>query len=151
LQDRTLKQKRFVMQCSKISTTPCFCLLAALAIMTVGCGSMNSMSNRVLQSMVITPANADAQTSPNGQVQFSAMGTFSKAPSPAPVPCAVPFTGTWFSSDTNIATITQAGLAECVSVAAGTVTISATASTNSGTGTMSASTSVSATAKLTCP
>jgi hypothetical protein len=126
------------------------CFLAVLTIATVGCSSMNSTSNRVLQSMTLSPANADAQSS-QGQVQFTAMGTFSKTPSPAPVPFVVPYTGTWATSDTNIATITQAGLATCVLGATGTVTISATASTNSGQGTQATSTSVSATAKLTCP
>jgi hypothetical protein len=127
-----------------------FCLLAVTSIATIGCGSMNSTSNRVLQSMTLSPPNADAQSS-QGQVQFTATGMFSKAPSPAPVPFVVPYTGTWATSDTNIATITQAGLATCVSGATGAVTINAIASTNSGHGTQGTSTAVSATAKLTCP
>lgn len=126
------------------------CLVAAVSIASIGCSSMNSNPNRVLQSMTLTPANADAQSS-QGQVQFTATGIFSKAPSPAPVPFTVPYTGTWFTSDANIATITQAGLANCVSGATRTVTISAIASTNSGQGTQATSTSVSATAKLICP
>jgi hypothetical protein len=139
------------MQCSKISMTPWSYLLAAFAITTVGCGSMNSMSNRVLQSMVISPATADAQTSPQGQVQFSAMGTFSKAPSPAPVPFVAPYSGSWATSDLNIATIDQTGLAQCAPGAGATVTITAMASTNAGQGTEQTSTAVSGTAKLTCP
>lgn len=127
-----------------------FGLLAVTAIATVGCGSMNSTSNRVLQSMTLAPPSADALSS-QGQVQFTAMGTFSKAPSPAPVPFVVPYTGTWATSDKNTATITQGGLATCVSGAAGTVTITAIASTNSGKGTQATSTAVSASAKLTCP
>lgn len=123
-------------------------VLAVLLVATIGCSSMNSTSNRVLQSMTLTPANADAQSS-QGQVQFTAMGTFSKAPSPAPVPFAVPYTGSWATSDPNIATITQAGLATCVSGATGTVTINAIASTNSGQGTQM-STAVHGSAKLTC-
>lgn len=112
---------------------------------------MNSMPNRVLQSMVITPATADAQSSPSGQVQFSAMGTFSKAPSPAPVPFVAPYSGSWATSDLNVATIDQTGLAMCAAGANGTVTITATASSNSGMGTQNTSTAVSGTAKLTCP
>jgi hypothetical protein len=127
------------------------CLLATFAITTVGCSSMNSMSNRVLQSMVISPATADAQSSPQGQVQFSAMGTFSKAPSPAPVPFVAPYSGSWATSDLNIATIDQTGLAQCAPGAAATVTITAMASTNAGQGTQQTSTAVSGTAKLTCP
>ena len=139
------------MQCSKISATPWILLLASLAITSVGCGSMNSMSNRVLQSMVISPPNADAQASPSGQVQFSAMGTFSKAPSPAPVPFVAPYSGSWATSDLNVATIDQHGLATCAAGAAGTVMITATASSNAGMGTQNMSTAVSGTAKLTCP
>jgi hypothetical protein len=126
-------------------------VMIALLIGAVGCSSMKSSSNRVLQSMTLSHANADAQSSSQGQVQFTATGTFSKAPSPAPVPFAPPYTGTWFSSNLNVATITEPGLATCISGAAGTVNIMATASTNSGTGTKATSTSVSATAKLTCP
>ena len=139
------------MPCHKVQATLPVCLLAAFAITSVGCSSMNSMPNRVLQSMVITPAAADAQTSPQGQVQFSAMGTFSKAPSPAPVPFVAPYSGSWATSDLNIATIDQTGLAQCVSGAAATVTITAVASTNAGHGTQQTSTAVSGTAKLTCP
>jgi hypothetical protein len=112
---------------------------------------MNSMSNRVLQSMVVSPATADARNSPSGQVQFSAMGTFSKAPSPAPVPFVAPYSGSWATSDLNVATIDQHGLAMCVAGASGTVTITAIASSNAGVGTQNTSTAVSGTAKLTCP
>jgi hypothetical protein len=139
------------MQCSKIPTTLSVCLLAAFATTVIGCSSMNSMSNRVLQSMVISPANGDAQNSPSGQVQFSAMGTFSRAPSPAPVPFVAPYSGSWATSDLNIATIDQHGLAMCVAGASGTVTITATASSNAGMGTQNTSIAVSGTAKLTCP
>lgn len=139
------------MQCSIIPTTFSVCLLAAFATTGIGCSSMNSMPNRVLQSMVITPATADAQSSPSGQVQFSAMGTFSKAPSPAPVPFVAPYSGSWATSDLNVATIDQTGLAMCAAGANGTVTITATASSNSGMGTQNTSTAVSGTAKLTCP
>lgn len=139
------------MQYSRVPTTLSICLLAVFAITPISCSSMNSMSNRVLQSMVISPANADAQSSPTGQVQFSAMGTFSKAPSPAPVPFVAPYSGSWATSDLSVATIGQTGLAQCVPGAAGTVTITAIASTNSGQGTQQTSTAVSASAKLTCP
>jgi hypothetical protein len=60
-----------------------FRLLATFAVASVG-GSMNSTQNRVLQSMTVSPASADAQTFPQGQVQFTATGTFSQAPAPSP-------------------------------------------------------------------
>jgi hypothetical protein len=139
------------MQNPKIPTLLSVCLLAAYAITSIGCSSMKSMSNRVLQSMVISPATADAQSSPSGQVQFSAMGKFSQAPSPAPVPFVAPYSGSWATSDLNVATIDQHGLATCVAGASDTVTVSAIASSNAGMGTQNTSTAVTGTAKLTCP
>jgi hypothetical protein len=127
-------------------------VLAMSSIATIGCGSMNSSPNRVLQSMAVTPASADAQTFPQGQVQFTATGTFSKLPSPArvPVPFVSPYSGSWISSDPNIASINQSGLAQCVSGASGTVMVKAVASSNSATG-PAMSTAVTGTASLTCP
>ena len=126
--------------------------MLAVASATVGCGSMGSSSNRVLQSMTVSPAIADAQNFPQGQVQFSAMGTFSKAPSPAlvPVPFVSPYTGSWLSANSNVATISQNGVAQCVAGASGTVTIQAVVSSNSAMGTQM-STGVSASSQLTCP
>jgi hypothetical protein len=128
--------------------------LAALVLQTLGCGSSANMnSNRVLQSMVITPANADAQTFPNGQVQFTATGTFSEAPSPAQITFQDPYTGTWAVMGTgaaSIATISQTGLAQCVPGAAGKVTVMATVSSNSANG-PAMSTAVTASTTLTCP
>jgi hypothetical protein len=127
--------------------------LAALALHTLGCGSSNMNTNRVLQSMVITPANADAQTFPNGQVQFAATGTFNKAPSPAQITFQSPYTGTWSmmnAASASIATISQTGLAQCVPGASGTATVMAQVSANSaGGGQMSVA--VKGTTTLTCP
>jgi len=138
---------------TKFRTLLSLLFVAALALETLGCGSSNMNSNRVLQSMAITPANADAQNFPNGQVQFTATGTFNKAPSPAQVTFQPPYTGTWSlmgASAANIATISQAGLAQCIAGAAGTVTVSAVASSNSATG-PAMSTAVTGSTTLTCP
>src|SRR5438105_11161937 len=107
-------------------------LLAAVAMVAmeyVGCSAMSS--NRVLQSMVITPSNATAQS---GEVQFTATGTFSKPPSPSAVPFVDPYSGSWAISNLHVATISQSGLARCVGGASGTVTVTAIASSNSATG-----------------
>lgn len=129
--------------------------VAVIAVQTIGCGAMSSSlmnSNRVLQSMTITPASADAQASPGGQVQFTATGKFSKSPSPAAVTFVPPYSGSWASSDPNIATVnSSSGLATCVAGASGTVTVTAMASTNAATGTAATSTAVQGMAKLTCP
>ena len=129
--------------------------LAVLAVMgvaqTLGCGSMYSSSNRVLQSVSVTPANADAQNFTMGQVQFTATGTFSQPPSPATVSFQPPYTGNWSSSNLSIATISQSGMAQCVAGAAGKVAIMAEVSSNSATGGGQMSTAVSGKATLTCP
>lgn len=128
------------------------CLLVVLVVIAayaVGCSAMNS--NRVLQSIAVTPSNANAQNSAMGQVQFTATGTFSKPPSPALVPFVDPYSGSWAISDLNIATINQSGLAQCMPGRSGTVTVTAIASSNSATGMGQMSTAVQGTAKLTCP
>lgn len=126
-------------------------LITVIAAQTLGCGSMYSSPNRVLQSVMITPANADAQNFTMGQVQFTAMGTFSKPPSPATIPFQPPYTGTWSSSNLNIATISQSGVAQCMAGGAGQVTISAIVSSNSATAGGQMSTAVTGKATLTCP
>jgi hypothetical protein len=127
--------------------------ITILIFQTLGCGMSGSNSNRVLQSMAVTPATADAQSS-NGQVQFVATGTFSKAPSPSPVTFAVPYSGSW-SADPTMATLVATGNGtatfQCVAGAAGVVTIQATASTNAAMGTGATGTAVSGAASLTCP
>lgn len=120
-------------------TGPILVLAAAL-----GCGT--SDSNRVLQSITVTPRSAVG----NGQqVQFTATGTFSKPPSPAPVPFVAPYSGGCQSSDLAISTIDQNGMAKCNT--AGTTTITAMASANSCTKLGCMSVGVSGTATLTRP
>lgn len=123
-------------------------LIVVLIMMglAVGCGAYSSNPNRVLMSMTISPATADARMFPNGQVQFTATGTFSQPPSPAPVPFGGIYGGGWSSSNTNVAMINQQGMGQCVIGASGTVTITATAMSNSAMGMQ-----VTATAQLTCP
>jgi len=121
-----------------------------LAISSCGGGSMNA--NRMLLSMSISPAAADAQQFPNGQVMFTATGTFSQPPSPAMVTFVAPFSGSWSVSDLRIATIDSNGMAQCVSGQSGTVTVNAIASANAPVGPGAMSVGVRATpATLTCP
>ena len=127
-----------------------------VVLQTIGCGS-SSNSNRVLQVVTVTPSTADGLNSPIGQVPFTANGTFSKSPSPAPVSFVAPYSGGWQSSDPSIATLFATGTGtgtatfQCVAGASGVVTITATASTNAATGTGATSTAASGTAQLTCP
>jgi hypothetical protein len=125
-----------------------------LAMAMTSCGSTIPNAGRVLLSIVVTPATADAQNSPNGQVVFTATGTFSVAPSPAPVTFVAPYTGGFTiapnSSDQVIATIASTGTGtatvQCVTGMSGTVEVGATASANNDT-----STTVSGIAQITCP
>jgi len=124
--------------------------LSLLALVGCGANTMMMNPNRVLQMMTVSPPVADGQNFAMGQVQFTAMGTFSRPPSPAAVTFVAPFSGGWSVSDMNVATINQNGMAQCMSGMKGTVTVMAQASSNSaGMGAMSPA--VSATAQLTCP
>ena len=130
--------------------------LVAVALQALGCGSSSIMSNsnRVLQSMTISPATADAQDFANGRVQFMATGNFNKPPSPQQVTFQPPYTGGWSvmgSGMQPIATIDANGLAQCGPGAVGMVTVQALASANAAMGTGATGVAVRATATLTCP
>jgi hypothetical protein len=90
----------------------------------VGCGS-----SRQLQSVTLSPATADAQNFPNGQVQFTATGTYSSSPSPVQLTsqavtwCVGSTSGLCVGNINPGATLDQNGLAQCVPGFAGTVTI----------------------------
>jgi hypothetical protein len=117
-------------------------LLAGIDLVAGGCGTG---SPRLLQSISVTPASADAHSFPNGQVQFTATGTYSQPPSPSQLTQSG-----WSLSDPTIATISPSGLAQCNPGASGEVTVRASASgTCRGTG-CSASLFLG-TAQLICP
>jgi hypothetical protein len=129
--------------------------LVAVALLALGCGSSGMLnSNRVLESMTISPTIPDAQNFANGQVQFTATGTFSKPPSPQQVTFQPPYSGGWSLLATSgplPATISQTGLAQCMPGATGTAFVVATASANAAMGTGATGVAVQATATLTCP
>lgn len=91
---------------------PTTLLLAGIELVASGCGTR---SPRLLQSISVTPASADAHSFPNGQVQFTAMGAYSQPPSPSPITQSG-----WSLSDPTIATISPSGLAQCNPGASGT-------------------------------
>jgi len=104
--------------------------------------------------MSITPATANAQSYPNGQVQFSATGQFSKAPTSASVQPAL-----WSiylpNGSQGAPTINSDGQAHCGSLA-GTYAVTAQAIAdpsipNTITNLLHAKKSVVGTAQLTCP
>jgi hypothetical protein len=102
-------------------------LALSLTVVATGCGSS---SPRTLQSVVASPASADAQSFTNGKVQFTPTGIFNKVPTrvtPLPV-CSAPNSGgtcitAWSTSDARIATIDQSGVASCLPGQSATVTI----------------------------
>jgi hypothetical protein len=121
---------------------PTTLLLAGIELVASGCANGGP---RLLQSISVTPASADAHSFPNGQVQFTAMGTYSQPPSPS----LITQSG-WSLSDSNIAAISQSGLAQCNPGASGVVTVKAsTSGPCSGTGCTAVL--LSGTAQLSCP
>src|SRR4029077_16359758 len=121
-------------------------LVVSLAVLGMGCGSSGV---RMLESVTATPARADAQNFPNGEVQFTPTGIFNKAPTRVtPLPsCSAPgATGScitaWATSPNTIATIDQNGLAQCGPSQSGTVTIQ---------GAVSGEGPLLGVAKFTCP
>ena len=101
-------------------------LLLALGISSCG-GAVSNL--RILQSITVTPAKADAPSS--GKVQFRAKGNYNLAPMTVdPLPDVVWTVGRSDFSEApvpNIATVDQNGLAKCVPGASGTIPIFANA------------------------
>jgi hypothetical protein len=126
--------------------------LAFIAVVVISCGSSpNPNFGRILLSIAVT---ADPQQSQNGQVVFTATGSFSQAPFSALVPSTPPYSGTFFvdTTATNqvIATIVTSGsgtaTVQCISGMSGTVNVGNIASANNGT-----STTVTGFSQITCP
>jgi hypothetical protein len=103
---------------------PSSAILLAATLFSFGCGG-----SRQLQSVTISLATADARNSPNGQVQFTATGTFSKPPSPQPLAatdvvwCAGASNGLCVGNINPGISVSRNGLAECVPNFSGTATI----------------------------
>jgi len=69
--------------------------------------------------VTISPKAADAKTFPNGRVPFAATGTFSKAPSPAPLTsqdtgwCIGSTSGICDPAEPTYPSVDQNGVAQC--------------------------------------
>jgi hypothetical protein len=128
-----------------------FALIASAACL-ISCSTANPNIGRVLTSINVTPATADAQTYPNGVV-FTATGTFSLPPSPVPVTFTAPYSGEFVVDNPAsgavanvISTGTGTVTVQCVADASGMVAVTASALANNG-----SSQVVSGSAELTCP
>ena len=130
-------------------------ILALLASLLLACASSNPNTFRYLISIAVTPTTADANKYPNGEVEFTATGTFSQPPITSPVTSAAPYSGQFsvvnpITPPVTVANIVSTGTGtvtvQCAPGASGTVPISITANANNGTPTI-----VSGGALLTCP
>ena len=124
--------------------------VALVALVLAGCG------NSKLTSVTVTPATADAQNFPNGQVQFTAMGTFSDSSKPVPLTtvtwCVGSSNGMCNGNIASPAIIESNGLARCSAVLNGTATVLAgTGNSMMGMPDTGEQLRVFGTAKLTCP
>jgi hypothetical protein len=114
-------------------------LLLFFGVAITGCGAklMSAPNARVMQGIQVTPASADAQKFPGGQVQFTATVTFTAAPTtmtspavlwsignPFATPTPMPATSSPISSGTP--SVSANGLAQCNGFV-GIVSIQATA------------------------
>ncbi|MGC2364360.1 MAG: hypothetical protein WA555_05030 [Candidatus Sulfotelmatobacter sp.] len=75
-----------------------------------------------LQSITLTPASADAQAYPNGQVQFIATGHYID-PSRTVTPLSARWGTCYQQASTSEVSVTAAGVAQCKPGAVGTYTI----------------------------
>jgi len=106
-------------------------LLITAAVVVTSCGSSHQ-----LKTVSITPATADAKNFANGQVPFTAAGTFSNSPSPVTLTsqqvtwcygglaaAGTPTAGRCAGNIAQFATVDQNGMAQCVPSFHGTVYI----------------------------
>jgi len=130
-------------------------LLVALGAALLSCGSSNPNIGRILTGITVAPGSADAQQFTNGQVLFTATGTYSLPPFSGPLTFQSPYSGSFIvANPTNppqtIATVVSTGpstvTVQCASGISGTVPIVASASANNGTSTV-----ISGSGTLICP
>jgi hypothetical protein len=92
-----------------------------ILVATMGCG------NSHLTSVDFSPSVADAQNFPNGQVQFSATGTYSGSSKVVPVTnvtwCIGTTNGDCNGNIASVASVSSSGLAQCLPGASGTATV----------------------------
>jgi len=126
-------------------------LFAALA---TSCGGGVADPPRQLVSITVTPATADAQIFPNGQVQFTAKGTFSDG-SKSQITVLWTLNGPFTQTPIPNIKLNSLGMAQCIAggfVGTGGVFATAPADTNIPLSNMTMFTkNVSGTAQIICP
>ena len=138
---------------SKLRFVPPCALLFLVAALMLACG----LNHGLYKSLTVTPATADAQDFPNGQVQFTATATKINGTQVAPVPALWTPGPPWSLAPlmpSPAIQLSQTGLASCGAAGPGTYMIAATApiDPHSPLSTMAMNTpQVSGGAFLTCP
>jgi hypothetical protein len=133
-------------------SSACFLLLCSAAI-TLACGTSGA---RMLQSVSVSPATADAQNYPGGQVPFVATGFYTTNPA-----TVTPLATEWGAcyqqaSTTDVLVDSHTGIASCKAGAVGTYTVF-TSNTGGANGGCNVTTAcgggcfITGTAQLTCP
>jgi len=142
----------------KLTMNSCRALLVLLTAsffisLSSGCGS-----SRDLLAVSISPAAADAQNFPNGMVQFTATGTFSRDPTTATLGpndvtwCVGTSTGTCGLIGLTGGVVDSNGMAHCANGFSGTVNVLAgVPSTEPHTANTGAVLKIFGAATLTCP
>ena len=128
-----------------------YILLLVVALSMLGCGSGKSTHGQ-LQSISVAPATADAQNFANGQVQFTATGTYTDGSKVSPLTALWSQGSPWIKTVDGIGLDSQ-GVASCLG-APGTYPVGATAPVDPHMplSQMTMTTpQVSGTAQLTCP
>lgn len=98
------------------------CLLAAIVLACGSSATSSGINNSIPQSITITPATANAQDYPDGQVPFVATGYFKTPPSPV-VPLQAHWGVCYQKSATTEVSISQTGVAQCQTGASGAYTV----------------------------
>jgi len=100
-----------------------FFALAVVASLALSCGANSDpSSNRQLLSIALSPATADAQDYPDGQVQFMATGYYNTAPYTV-APLSAGWGTCYQEASTSAISVSRSGLAQCASGAVGTYTV----------------------------
>jgi hypothetical protein len=109
---------------TRFDSWPAWPVLVFAVLAAAGCGT-----SRQLQSVTLSPASADAQNFAQGQVQFTATGTFNQKPSPVQLGsqdvswCVGASSGQCAGNIFTGAIVDQNGVARCQAGFAGTATI----------------------------
>ena len=111
--------------------------------------------NSHLTSVILSPAIADAQDFPNGQVQCAAFGTYGSSMKPVPLHnlawCIGTSSGVCNGNIASVATVSGSGVAQCLSGQPGTATVLAGSAGHMGLPDTGFPLTVFGSAQLSCP